>query len=305
MADLPLSIVMPTWNQIDFTVACIESIRANTDVGYELIVVDNGSTAEQATAAEQLADVFVGNTTNRGFAAAMNQGLRAAVGINVAFVNNDTVFPAKWASQLISTFESLPRPGLVLPAVTAAGNQASVRTEPADRITTFPPFRAIPSGVVYLAARSTILDLGGWNERYGTASAEDLDLLFTVWANGLCVALDERVLVHHESAVTASTLPNRNALYKSNRLAFADRWADSDPAGIPRLASCSDEDFAANLEKSRVAGTCMQQWFRTKDLADERARAVRAAEAAVITKEQSHRGWMDRLGGLFGRVTGQ
>lgn len=298
MADLPLSIVIPTWNQIEFTRTCIESIRTHTDVDYELIIVDNGSAAEQAAAAEQLADVFVGNATNRGFAVAMNQGLHTASGARVAFVNNDTVFPARWASRLIGTLESLPRPGLVLPAVTAAGNQISVRTEPADRVTLFPPFRAIPSGVIYLSDRATILDLGGWNEQYGTASAEDLDLLFTVWANGLSVALDERVLVHHESAVTASTLPNRGALYKSNRLAFADRWAEADATKIPRLASCSADDFAANLEQARVAGTWMRQWFRTKDIADDRARELRAVEAALDAKEQPPSalpGWLQRL----------
>jgi GT2 family glycosyltransferase len=279
MADQPLSIVIPTWNQVEFTAACVASLRANTDVEYELIVVDNGSEPAQAATAEELADTFIGNRTNLGFAPAMNQGLRAATGTYVAFANNDTVFPESWASRLINTCETLSPSGLVLPAVTAAGNQASVRTEPADRISVFPPFAAIPSGVVYVVARHTILDLGGWNEQYGTASAEDLDLLFTYWANGRSVVLDERVLVHHESAVTASTLPNRNALYKANRLAFAARWAEADTATIPRLTSCPDDEFAANLAQARIAGTWMQQWFRAKDLADERARAARTAEA--------------------------
>jgi GT2 family glycosyltransferase len=286
MSDLPLSIVIPTWNKVEFTAACVASIRANTDIGYELILVDNGSAPADAAAAEELADKFIGNTTNLGFAAAMNQGLHAAAGTYVAFVNNDTVFPERWSSQLVATFESLPHPGLVLPAVTAAGNQASVRTEPADRVTVFQPFRAIPSGVVYMAERRTIVDLGGWSEQYGIASAEDLDLLFTYWANGRTIALDERVLVHHESAVTASTLPNRNALYKANRLAFAERWAEADASAIPRLPACSDQEFAANLDKARVAATWMQQWFRTKDLADDRTRALRAAETALAAKPE-------------------
>jgi GT2 family glycosyltransferase len=287
MAEPKLSVVIPAWNQIEFTTACVASIRSHTDVAYELIIVDNGSEPEQATAARVLADRFVGNDQNRGFAAAMNQGLELAKGEYVAFVNNDTVFPARWASRLIETLAAQASPGLVLPAVTAAGNQASVRSEPTDRIQVFAPFTAIPSGVVYLASRQTMLNVGGWNEQYGIASAEDLDLLFTFWVNDRSVVLDERVLVHHESAVSASALPNRNALYKANRLAFAARWAEADPATVPRLASCSEQHFAANLEKARIAGTWMHQWFRTKDLADDRAREARAARAALTAAEES------------------
>ncbi|MDJ0923770.1 MAG: glycosyltransferase [Acidimicrobiia bacterium] len=283
MPEPLLSIVIPTWNQFEFTRACVESLRHNTDVPYELIIVDNGSEPAAATAAAGLADEFVGNDENLGFAKAMNQGLWLANGSLVAFVNNDTEFPAKWASRLAATIEAETRPGIVLPAVTAAGNQSSVRTTPTDRTMTFPPFTAIPSGVVYLMERNTIVELGGWNEGYGIASAEDLDLLFTVWSNGLSVVLDERVLVSHASAVTAATLRGRHSLYQANRLAFAKRWAAADPLSITQLSSCPDDRFAANLEKARIAGTWMKQWFEAKDQAAALA-APAAATAAPLNE---------------------
>jgi GT2 family glycosyltransferase len=265
MADIRLSIVIPTWNQIAHTRACVATLRANTDVSYELIIVDNGSEHEEARAAETLADVFIGNDENLGFARAMNQGLRVAGGEFVAFVNNDTEFPAAWASKLIATFESSPAPGIVLPAVSAAGNSASVRTGPAERLTVFEPFTAIPSGVVYLMNRAIAADLGGWNEQYGVASSEDLDLLFTVWSNGLSVILDERVFLTHASAVTAAKLPGRHSIYTANRLQFAKRWAEAGTDDVPRIAACPPAEFASNLEKARIAGTWMLRWFETKD----------------------------------------
>jgi GT2 family glycosyltransferase len=283
MSHLPLSIVIPVWNQFDYTRACVESLRRTTDVANELIIVDNGSDAASATAASELADVFVGNESNLGFAAGMNQGLEVAQGDYVAFVNNDTVFPDSWASLLIETISAQPEPGIVLPAVTAAGNQASVRTAPADRLTTFEPFAAIPSGVVYLAPRAAMIELGGWSDQYGIASAEDLDLLFSFWVNNRSVVLDERVLVEHKSAATASTLENRRELYSQNRLAFAARWAEADPTVTPRLASCSDESFVANLAKARIAGTWMQKWFSAMDTAAAHAQASRKAQARVAT----------------------
>ena len=265
MAQVRLSIVIPAWNQITHTRACVTSLRENTDVSYELIIVDNGSDPEEAKSAAALADEFIGNKENLGFARAMNQGLAIAAGEFIAFVNNDTEFPTAWASKLISTFQSFPSPGIVLPAVSAAGNQASVRTGPAERVTVFDPFTAIPSGVVYLMDRTIATDLGGWNEQYGVASSEDLDLLFTVWSNGLSVILDERVFVTHASAVTAAKLPGRHSIYTANRLAFAKRWARAGADDVPRIAACPPGDFDSNLQKARIAGTWMIRWFEAKD----------------------------------------
>lgn len=294
MADTRLSIVIPTWNQIAHTRACIRSLRRHTDVPNELIVVDNGSEPDEAAAAETLADKFIGNSENLGFARGMNQGLAAAEGDYVAFVNNDTEFPATWASKLISTFESRSGAGIVLPAVSAAGNQASVRTGPAEHVTVFDPFTAIPSGVVYLMDRSTMSELGGWNEQYGVASSEDLDLLFTVWSNGLAVILDERVFVTHASAVTATTLPGRYSIYTANRLQFAKRWEGVGANSVPRIAACPIAEFESNLEKARIAATWMLRWFEAKD---ELAAAIANPErpAARVATPPKQPGMVGRL----------
>ena len=38
------SIIIPSYNQVGYLKQCIESIRENTDLSYEIIVVDNAST---------------------------------------------------------------------------------------------------------------------------------------------------------------------------------------------------------------------------------------------------------------------
>ncbi len=289
MTPPDLSIVVLAWDQLDLTSACVASLRAHTDVPYELIVVDNGSAPEAAAFASEAADTAVLNPENRGFAAGMNQGLEAATGRLVAFVNNDTVFPDSWASRLVATMDGYPEAGLVLPAVTAAGNPAAVRREPGVGVLAFPPFRAIPSGVVYLAKREVMEELGGWNERYPVASGEDLDLLFTFWSNGLAVVLDERVLVQHVSAATiAAKLTNRSAVYRANRLVFAHRWSAADPEDIPRRSACSPERFAANLEQARIAGTWMLKWFEAMDeAAVARKQAGTAGQARTRASRRS------------------
>ena len=80
------SIVVVARDNLVFTKLCLESVIAHTDdLPYELIVVDNGSGAELATYLDRLSRRIpcvkvIRNATNRGFAAANNQGLGAGGG---------------------------------------------------------------------------------------------------------------------------------------------------------------------------------------------------------------------------------
>jgi len=281
-----LSIVVLAWNELPLTTRCVASIRDNTDIAHELILVDNGSEPEAAAAAEGLADIAIRNPENRGFSSGMNQGLAAASGRLIAFVNNDTELPTDWAKRLIETFDGSPRAGIVLPAVTAAGNPISVREEPGSNVVVLPPFRHLPSGVVYLMDRTTMSALGGWGEEYRIASREDLDLLFKVWCNGLDVILDERVLVKHESGVTADRqLPDKAAVWRRNRQVFIDKWSAPSPGTVPRLERCPEEAHAARLQQAATVAYWMQQRFTVEDALDE----LRVTYQAKIEAERATR----------------
>lgn len=266
-----LSLVVLGWNNLNLTRACVESLRSHTDVAYELIIVDNGSTDGAAEFAREAADVAVINPSNFGFAAGMNTGLAVAEADFVAFINNDTVFPVGWASHLIETWDRFPDAGIGLPAVTAAGNPVSVRSSPGTRQIELKPFGEFPSGVVYVIPRELIVGLGGWNEGYGQASAEDLDLCFSVWAHGYSIIIDERVLIDHLSQATVRQVPDRKDLYRQNLEKFLERW--SSPAGHePKLPSVDPVEFRHNLER---AGTAVV-WIRRMLEARDEAAALRS-----------------------------
>jgi O-antigen biosynthesis protein len=248
-----LSLIVLAWNNLEFTEKCVESLRRHTAVPHELVMVDNGSSDGSALFAEAAADVPVLNESNLGFAAGMNAGLAKASGEYVAFINNDTVFPEGWATTILETFVMHPNAGIVLPAVTAAGNQVTVRERPGIDQLVLTPFGELPSGVVYVMKTDVIRALGGWNEEYRTASAEDLDLSFTVWAHGLDIVLDERVLVEHESQASVRLLPDRKVLYKQNLTQFLDRWQSSPLGNRPLLEGTDQETLEAGQEQARLA----------------------------------------------------
>jgi GT2 family glycosyltransferase len=238
-------------------------VRQHTDVPYELIIVDNGSAPEPAHYAELAADHAVMNETNLGFARGMNQGLAAARGTYVAFCNNDTIVPAGWAARLIETAERHPQAAIVVPALTAARNAATVRSEPGTEIEVLDPFSAPPAAVVYVARVAVIEELEGWGEEYEIASGEDVDLCFKVWVNEMDIVYDQRVLVDHIGKGSASRLDDWQGLWARNRQRFLDKWKSSAPT--PQLATCEDERFARNRAIARSTATWMERYFTTRD----------------------------------------
>lgn len=258
-----LSVIVLNWNQRDLTDRCVRSVREHTDVDYELIVVDNGSDPPIADWARSVADQAVLNDSNLGFAPGMNAGLNVARGSHVVFANNDTVFPGHWASRLLETFASTPRAGIVLPAVTAAGNPFAVRDTPGTDRVVAPPFQHLPSGVVYLADTDDMRSLGGWDERYRLAGREDLDLLFMMWSNDRQVVLDERVLVEHEASATLNEQPAaKQDLRNENWERFIERWSVA--SDIPRLSDLDDTTCATRLREARTAAFWMERWMQER-----------------------------------------
>ena len=274
--SLDLSVVVLAWDNLDLTSAFVDSIRRNTDVRYELVIVDNGSRAEAAAFARSAADHAILNDENLGFARGMNQGLEAARGELVAFCNNDIEVPREWAARLVETMRSHPKAGIVVPALTNAPNPVTVRSGPGTAIEVLEPFSAPPAGVLYLMRRDMVHALGRWEEEYEIASGEDVDLCFKVWVNDLDIVFDQRVLVDHVGHATASRLDDSQQLWATNRQRFLAKWmGETDP---PRLPVCDMERFERNRATARAVAGWMEKYFTIRDR--QRAR-VRTAPSPV------------------------
>src|SRR3954464_11583922 len=112
------SIVIPVYNQLDYTRECIAAIDARTAKGsWELIVVDNASTDGTSAWLSGLslphAPVrVIRNAANLGFGRACNQGMSAAQGDGVVLLNNDAVVLGDWLSGLWAPLLQHPGGGM-------------------------------------------------------------------------------------------------------------------------------------------------------------------------------------------------
>lgn len=100
------SIVIPNLNGAGWLRDSIESIYAQTEQDFELIVIDNASTDESLAIARSYQSrahyTLVENSTNTGFSAAVNAGIRLAQGEFVVLFNNDAFAEPDWLAQLLA-----------------------------------------------------------------------------------------------------------------------------------------------------------------------------------------------------------
>ncbi len=91
---MDISIIIVSWNTRQILKDCLQSIRDGIDKPeYEVIVIDNASSDDSAKmVAEEFPEVIlIQNQSNRGFAAANNQGMSIARGRYILLLNSDTL----------------------------------------------------------------------------------------------------------------------------------------------------------------------------------------------------------------------
>jgi GT2 family glycosyltransferase len=117
-----VSIVIVNWNGLEDTIECLESLKKVGYPNYEVIVVDNGSTGNDAQVLrEKFGDYIhlIANEKNYGFAGGLNIGMRYALANSasayILLLNNDIVVAPDFLHQLISFAEADTSLGIIGP----------------------------------------------------------------------------------------------------------------------------------------------------------------------------------------------
>ena len=276
LTQLPrVSIVIPTKDQPALIGGCLASIFGQTrSSGYEVVVVDTGTTDERAAAVLREHPVRVVKFEQPfNYSAANNAGAAAASGDVLVFLNNDTtVLSPDWLEHLVFHLlaadvgavgplllypdGSVQHAGVVLGARGTADHV--MRRFPADTdgyagSLSCPREVSVVTGACLAIRRSTLDRVGGWNEMYAT-HYQDVDLCLKLRREGLRVIFtpDAR-LTHHES-------PTRGDRYDFlDRLLLIDTWRDELAGGDPAYPSaCSLErlDYSPRDARAEPADAC-------------------------------------------------
>jgi len=216
-----LSIIVRAGDDLRATQHFMEAARRHTDVPFEVVMVDANTEWEAENYAHFAADRTVRAEATAGYGRGVTMGLDAARGAYAAFCTPATALGPEWASRLIATARAYERAAIVVPAIRAGGNEVEV----------LPPFSEVPAEGLYLVRVDVLARLGGWDDRYETAAAANLDLCFTAWVHDLDVVRDERV------AAPGSDLDEPSPRRAGDRRRFLDKWNASIKGRRTRAAS--------------------------------------------------------------------
>ena len=250
--DLPaVSIVIPTYGKLAHTDLCLAAVRAMTSYpDYEIVVVDNASSDGTPAALQQLASDWaalrvVRNRRNRGFAAAVNQGVRHARGEWLVIMNNDTVVTPGWLSRLVTVAQSDERIAWVGPVTNDSGDLATVPASYRNlqgmlefaRTQVGRPDRVVTKLSLFcaLVRRASFEAVGGLDESYGLGMFEDDDLCESLRAAGHRVILASSIFVHHHGGASFRPRGARDyvARFEVNRHRFERKWGRPWCAHLP------------------------------------------------------------------------
>ncbi len=245
---IPLtSIVILTFNQINITKKCLNSILEYTNIPYELILVDNGSTDGTKDYLREFARVhknveLISNKKNLGFAAGNNQGIEKAHGDYILLLNNDVVVAQGWLERMISHLEQSPDIGMVGPMSNSVSGAQLVKNVPyKNKLNAMQNFaqefaknnqgkttevmRLV--GFCLLIRKEVLEVIGGLDENYGSGNFEDDDLCLRSCIAGYKNIIAGDVFIHHFGSMTfKGNSIDYAATMKKNLSYFGEKWKD-------------------------------------------------------------------------------
>ncbi len=259
------SIVILTFNQLEYTKKCVKSISKHTPENHEIIFIDNGSTDKtvqwlKTQVRENKKYTLIENKENLGFAKGCNQGIEASRGEYILLLNNDTVVADGWLSGLIDCLTYALDAGIVGPMTNnISGLQQNVSREylSVDNLDKYAvkfrrqyahrriPLRRIV-GFCMLFKRALAEQIGMLDESFGTGNFEDDDLCVRAALEGYRNYIAGDVFIHHfGSRSFIGNKINYSASISDNRKIIDKKWTLSiaSPEG-KKLAALKTTEFA-------------------------------------------------------------
>jgi N-acetylglucosaminyl-diphospho-decaprenol L-rhamnosyltransferase len=248
-----VSAIVVTWNSVAVVSDCLASLQAALPDGAQIVVVDNAS-SDGTVAAVRLGSpeaVVIENATNRGLAAANNQGMARADGETFLICNPDTVFRPEAVRAMVAVLDAQLRAAWVVPRLvdvdgtllTSAGDLPRVRDALWGRLVAWRKRSGSPEGFwwdgwdhrmtrqigrghecAYIVRRAAVEEVGPQDERY-VLDWEGIDWTERLRRSGWEVWLCAEAEVVHLGGASVRQVPLRAVVsqHKGMWRYFADR----------------------------------------------------------------------------------
>ncbi|MBI4744268.1 MAG: glycosyltransferase family 2 protein [Actinobacteria bacterium] len=109
-----VSVIILNWNGKALIEKCVESVLDQDYKPLKVILIDNASTDNSLELVSKYSPVsIIKNDTNKGFAKAMNEGIKLSDGDYILLLNYDIILQQDFVSEMVKAIESSERIGSV------------------------------------------------------------------------------------------------------------------------------------------------------------------------------------------------
>jgi GT2 family glycosyltransferase len=237
-SDSRISFIIPVFNGLSFTRACLDSLKKTVDLsGHEVIVIDDLSTDGTREYLAELPDPpfrVILNETRRSYAASNNVAATVACSEFLCLLNNDVVLTPGWLEPMLRAFEQFPDAGVVgniqrYPSTGRYDHMGFVfgdngvpwhfgKNFPFRPYRGYTEWRAVTTACC-LIKKSVFLEAGGFDVQYINGS-EDVDLCLRLGRAGRRhYVANESVIFHH-----GSSSAGRHTFNDANEQRLLARW---------------------------------------------------------------------------------
>lgn len=199
---MEVSVIVIAYNEQDYIKKCLTSILNQTFSDFELLVIDDCSTDQTASAINSIQDErirYIRNDKKYGVAGSRNVGLRQAKGEYVFFTDADCMPIKYWLEEglkILKTQKCIGVEGITF--------YATAKTTISDRVVE----NAVGGNYATrnIAYTKEILDkLGGFDVRYNLAF-EDQDLALRTGRRSEIIFSEEMIVIHQRKKHTIRSL---------------------------------------------------------------------------------------------------
>ena len=221
-----VGIFLTTYNFLDFTRQCVESLRSYTDYPHKLVAIDNQSIDGTVPWLRSQGIEVQENQSYVSLAKALNQGvayyLNDPAVSHICWIENDLLFYPGWLENLMATLESHPEIGKL-------GSWHIEEDWPPEQAAAFMQehrqYLRLGNAIPWVMPKWAISEVGLHDEEYiGSGEYEDWDYNNRLISLGIPVMITKGSVVWHGRSAQTRNLVDQPGWREQNLKRYESAW---------------------------------------------------------------------------------